>query len=490
MTAESAPLARVPAPGLQSEPAHPGSVESSDCVHRVFARPSGAAEGADPDSAGSRLSDTHGAARPGLAGTPDRRRVHLGRTGTWTDVGRTLPEADGPRDQVARGQKVGTVVVDDLTDDAWAPVAVESLPVRRRLWLAVTTAVVVVTVVGAVVWVARRSKDHRQGVSAVAAVDATDAANSAHVSFEMSSSMIPSLKVTGDGVVSFVSGDYDVQVKVGDMEDVEGEQRRVNGVDYIRLPLSSPSSTPSWIKLDGTLNAAMSSAAPAAFAARFDPRGTLTKVRQAATQETTIGVETIDGVATTHERLTVAIPPNPLVSATTETVDLWIDSQQRLRRIDTDTGDEHSTTSFRDFGTPVNVEAPAAADMKDLNSLVTDLAGDLPGEKSQSPELKAWIADHKPVLTAAAHLLMSLSSPQPGDCGASLLADFRALPPPPGHEDEWVTVLAAVDNTLRLCPQAYASPDDQALRQQYHDAESKIGPMLTSIVGFGILIGG
>lgn len=109
---------------------------------------------------------------------------------------------------------------------------------------------------------------------------------------------------------------------------------------------------------------------------------------------TAVGEETVDGirtvqytVTTTPEELAEAQPEGSAedsdlsaagdaLGVTEVTLDVWIDEEYLLRRFRLDTGTAGVTTAdYYDYNEPVQIEAPPAADVVDLEDLFTDLEG-------------------------------------------------------------------------------------------------------------------
>jgi hypothetical protein len=120
------------------------------------------------------------------------------------------------------------------------------------------------------------------------------------------------------------------------------------------------------------------------------PTGALAQLRGSANTQK-VGTETIDGVRTTHYRGTVDVQDalgratakerKALqrlldeakahgVDATSRTFDVWVGDDGLVRRLTEQVGSVgHVTMTFSDYGEPVHIEAPAAANTVDLSSL-------------------------------------------------------------------------------------------------------------------------
>jgi hypothetical protein len=168
--------------------------------------------------------------------------------------------------------------------------------------------------------------------------------------------------------------------------------RIVDGVVYAKVPEAMASLAPKpWLKLDGdTMGAAAGQFGAQNPAGQLDMLAGLTDV-------TEVGPETIDGVKTTHYRgkvdlakaVKAATDPasrkslesaSKAMATATMPADVWIDEKGRPRKMTfTMTGKPQAgskgnptmagTATFSDFGTPVTVTAPPAAEVADIKDL-------------------------------------------------------------------------------------------------------------------------
>ncbi len=96
-------------------------------------------------------------------------------------------------------------------------------------------------------------------------------------------------------------------------------------------------------------------------------------------QPVEVGTEEVRGVPTTHYRFDLAAPavPKQLIAMGTftkpkaGTTEIWVDAQQRLRRLvqSTEDSSDYLMTEYFDFGAPVTIEAPPSDQVMDEDHL-------------------------------------------------------------------------------------------------------------------------
>lgn len=228
----------------------------------------------------------------------------------------------------------------------------------------------------------------------VAAYSATSGAKTARTSIAVKvdasaqgSSLNTSL--SGDGVIDFATGDRDLVTHLP--TGGQTEQRSVGGVLYTQAAAvgGTPPAKP-WVRVTLPPGAGGASAIQ-------DPTQVLGYLRTTARSLTKVGKDTVRGTATTHYRadldLTKAVAasgatpqpgqPDPAqllrqqLGRDTLPVDVWVDAQQRVWRLQTvfpfqqgsgsataspstttTAGTASFTEEFYDFGVPVSVQAP------------------------------------------------------------------------------------------------------------------------------------
>jgi hypothetical protein len=213
--------------------------------------------------------------------------------------------------------------------------------------------------------------------------------------------------IAATGVISFADGSADLTESLPAGQG-SGETRFVNGMLYTKLPsalVGKLSNGKPWISLDvgklsqqgdGSLQQLMTDSPS-------DPSTILGFLRGTGSQVNTIGPDTVDGAKTTHYQVTLDLDKatqgqDAQTQQATQALEkelgthtlpaqVWLDDQGRLRKFTVDetltgampgndstaakpTGPIHFqfTATLTDFGTPVNVTAPAADQTTDLTS--------------------------------------------------------------------------------------------------------------------------
>ena len=171
-------------------------------------------------------------------------------------------------------------------------------------------------------------------------------------------------------------------------------------IAYPDLYLRSPALGSGWFKVDVS-SIAHGLGSSGASLQNSDPTQTLSFLEATGTV-TNVGEEPIRGVATTHyhalvalDRLAAAVAPNHsavaaqlvatlerLTGSTTLPIDVWVDAQHRVRQIvlampvSTPSGSlsESVTMDFFDFGPQAPPVLPAASDVTDMTSQLSNAA--------------------------------------------------------------------------------------------------------------------
>jgi hypothetical protein len=113
----------------------------------------------------------------------------------------------------------------------------------------------------------------------------------------------------------------------------------------------------------------------------LDPSAMFDRFSDAITGGTYVGKETVDGTQTDHYRLTVdaravasALPSQAAGAASaipaTETMDVWFDGDGRYKQMTMKVGGETVSESFTKWGEPVDISAPPASQVQDLDKLM------------------------------------------------------------------------------------------------------------------------
>ncbi|MFC8075590.1 hypothetical protein ACFUN8_08605 [Streptomyces sp. NPDC057307] len=202
---------------------------------------------------------------------------------------------------------------------------------------------------------------------------------------------------TGAGVVDLADGSSDVTLT---SQGQELQQRTLDGMIYQQPPAGSGSGLPdgkSWMKID-LAKLAEQQGAGAGAGQVSDPAASFSYTKGISDKNVKkVGTATVDGAKTTHYRVTVDV--DALAKDNTEQtrklkeqlgatlpLDIWLDGDGRLRQqkmeltVKRPAGETEgpaqvavlTTLKLSDFGTDVNVTAPAAKDTVDVTAKLAE----------------------------------------------------------------------------------------------------------------------
>lgn len=209
-----------------------------------------------------------------------------------------------------------------------------------------------------------------------------------------------SLSMTGEGVVDFVTRNVDVQVTMPQLGTLR--TLKLGNLVYEQLPerYAAQLGGRRWVKIDLTKLTDPRLAAVAdqlRAGSNQDPASMLGYLSAVSSNVRMVDSEAIRGETTTHYTTdididTIANRMSPAAAksfrefvtstgATTMKLDVWVDPQRRIRRVqntlpDASPGPAAPTASwivtqeFYDFGSPVPAEPPPASETTDLSALV------------------------------------------------------------------------------------------------------------------------
>ncbi|MDQ6876011.1 MAG: hypothetical protein M3042_13245 [Actinomycetota bacterium] len=221
----------------------------------------------------------------------------------------------------------------------------------------------------------------------------TAAAKSARFSFDERGSVNGQpIALTGAGLVDFSSKNLDLALTLPRLGTVR--TLKIGPVIYEQLPAAMRVRLggKSWIKLDLTKSAdpRIAALAKQLQGSSQDPTDVLGYLQGLSPDVRTVGTERIRGAQTTHYAATVDVSKatgrlDPQAAAAFRQlmssagvgkfpVDIWVDSDNRVRQVASKLpgkgGSELVVTEqFYDFGTPVHVVPPPAADTTDVAGL-------------------------------------------------------------------------------------------------------------------------
>jgi hypothetical protein len=108
----------------------------------------------------------------------------------------------------------------------------------------------------------------------------------------------------------------------------------------------------------------------------LDPFDVMTSLQQSAGPVTTVGHESLAGVAVTHLRTTWAPKSSILTPIRDGRMDVWFDRQGRLRQLlltgQTAAGAVRMIESLSDFGLTTHIAAPPAAQVADISQVLSE----------------------------------------------------------------------------------------------------------------------
>jgi hypothetical protein len=145
----------------------------------------------------------------------------------------------------------------------------------------------------------------------------------------------------------------------------------IGNTTYVRYPRQSIAELPAgkvWVKVP----AGADDPGPID---ELRPEAILGMLRKASSETERIGREDVRGVPTVRYRLTVACDGAQLACDGMAPVDVWIDEDGLLRRIETADDVGEATIEFFDFGAAVEIEPPSEDEVIDADVLDPDPAG-------------------------------------------------------------------------------------------------------------------
>lgn len=237
---------------------------------------------------------------------------------------------------------------------------------------------------------------------------ATLAAKTAHVSVAVSVQAAgKSVTVTGTGVVDFAGKSSDLRLTLPGGAGSE-EVRQIGTSIYVMVPASAraqvPGHTP-WIRVDASRVSQTQLSSSFGMTGAQDPAAAL-RYLQAGVSVVRVGTGTVRGVATTHLRAAVDLAKlagaggqaGGGLSAAVRAlgthvlpVDVYLDAQNRVRRLRVDISVRQPaarltlTEDLYDFGAPVQISAPSAAQFTDITAALITKAQQIPHTPTGAP---------------------------------------------------------------------------------------------------------
>ncbi|MFI6759782.1 hypothetical protein ACIBF5_11675 [Micromonospora sp. NPDC050417] len=201
----------------------------------------------------------------------------------------------------------------------------------------------------------------------------------------------------GKGVATLGS-DRRVEMTMEDPKEGPTTARIIGSAMYIAVPPAEQAEYDGkkWLKMDAAMAGEAGSEAMSSLLDQLDPAQTL-KQMIAGAGGTVVGQEAIAGVQTVHYTAVVPVAayltavPDATVRAALEKeftklgvkevkVDLWADEQYQLRRVRSFTNDANDVTiDYTEYGKPVTIDVPPAAETADFAEILKGLQDSLAG---------------------------------------------------------------------------------------------------------------
>lgn len=238
---------------------------------------------------------------------------------------------------------------------------------------------------------------------------ATLAAKTARVSVSVSVLAAgKSVQVTGIGAVDFAGKTTDLRLTLPGGAGSE-EVRQIGTSIYVMVPASAranlPGHTP-WVRVDASRVSQTQLGSSFGMTGAQDPAAAL-RYLQAVASVVRVGTGTVRGVSTTHLRATVDLAKLAVagggqaaggLSAAVRAlgthvlpVDVYLDAQNRVRRLGLDLSVPKQavrltlTEDLYDFGAPVRISAPSAAQVTDITAALVAKAQQIPRKPTGAP---------------------------------------------------------------------------------------------------------
>jgi hypothetical protein len=291
--------------------------------------------------------------------------------------------------------------------DAWQPPSYLEAPAKTpdRTVIGVLAALIVVLlIVGAVgaVVVSRHSKPNPVALI-TAAPNTTANKGTAHFNATVSLTGPADITFSLSGETNFSAKTTQLQVSAAGITETV---RVVGGIEYLNLPLLSLPHGTHWVKI---LPQDLGVTAGPSTTASWNPTDGLQFLGGNVGNPVDVGKQDIDGVSTTHYRVTLNLKAlfdrvgsaernlSPAIARGLEALqgldlthipgDVWLDSAGRVRRfsytlnfqIDGVAVAEVETINFSDFGAPVQITAPAAGDTVPFSAVKGQISAALSG---------------------------------------------------------------------------------------------------------------
>jgi hypothetical protein len=221
----------------------------------------------------------------------------------------------------------------------------EERPGRRRRWpLALAAATVLAASVGALALVVR---DETAAVEVATVMASTEEPGTARFRVE----------VEGDDADQAMDGEVDFERRIAHLAVADGSFEGIvtDGTTYTRVP-----GEPRWLAIDVPVP---DDAGTGGVLDAWNPVGILEELRASATSTEELGDDTVREVATERARVTVDSDEEGVPAR----VDIWVDEDDRLRRLEADLGEGFGRMrhEFWDFGVALDLRVPSPDEVTD-----------------------------------------------------------------------------------------------------------------------------
>jgi hypothetical protein len=200
-------------------------------------------------------------------------------------------------------------------------------------------------------------------------------AGSAHMTMTMDGAMA----LTAEGDVSYQDSGPEMSMRMNmpQMGSGKMELRLVDGILYMTIPTLTPAGK--FLRIDPQDKSNPLTKSFGSLSDSMDPLASIAAMKTAVRDVTYVGSEKVDGVDTDRYKVTVdtaamtkAMKQKSVAGMPkTLTYDMWLDSDDLLRRMQFELSGQKVDMTMSKWGEPVSIQAPPAAKVVDASSLGT-----------------------------------------------------------------------------------------------------------------------
>jgi len=213
-------------------------------------------------------------------------------------------------------------------------------------------------------------------------IDPQDFADRISSSFDDSTTAKLAMKVSSSGLAMSATGEVDytgkspamaLKIMAPTLGEGTIDMRLVDQVMYMSMPMISSSGKFFKVDLNDPKNPLGDSLGDFT---SFDPRSTMETFSKGVKSVRVVGTESLDGVDATHYQVTTStkdlgktLGGNTAGLPKQLTYDIWLDGEDRLRKMTADLGKQASVEmEMTDFGADVKISAPPASQVTEMPS--------------------------------------------------------------------------------------------------------------------------